>query len=104
MLSLGSITDTRDLEQLLRALRPLLSRHKVRVSLFGSRARGDARRASDIDLALIGETPLPLDELARARQSLEESNIPFRVDLLDYATVSPSLRRSIDREGIEWTV
>jgi predicted nucleotidyltransferase len=104
MLPLGSITDARDLAQLRHALRPILSRHNVRIRLFGSRARGNARLASDIDLALIGETPLPLDELATARQSLEESNIPFRVDLLDYAAVSPALRRSIDREGIEWTV
>jgi predicted nucleotidyltransferase len=81
---------------------PLLARRGGKLKLFGSRARGDARRASDIDLALVGAQSFSPDELARARDALENSRIPFRVDLVDYSTASPTLRASIDREGIAW--
>lgn len=104
MSSSTQAADPRDLQQLHDALKPLLSRHRLSIRLFGSRARGDARRASDIDIALVGSEPLPLEELAEARQSLEESSIPFRVDLVDYATASPALKNAIDSEGIEWSV
>jgi len=104
MLTAAANTDTRDREELLRVLGPFLSRHNLRLQLFGSRARGDARPASDIDLALIGTQPLPRDELAQVRQSIEDCNVPFRVDLLDYAASSPVMKSSIDREGIEWPV
>jgi predicted nucleotidyltransferase len=83
-------------------LSPILQRSAAQLILFGSRARGDARPASDIDLALRAPEPLPPDLLALARETLEESNLPFRVDLLDYAVVPPEMRQAIDREGMPW--
>ena len=46
---------------------------------------------------------MPAALLAEARQALDDSLVPFRVDLLDYATASAELRQAIDRDGIEWT-
>jgi predicted nucleotidyltransferase len=92
-----------DKAEILHRLQPLLRHCGGRLVLFGSRARRDARAASDIDLAIRGETPVPPALLAEARQALEDSRVPFRVDLLDYAAASPELQRAIDREGIEWT-
>lgn len=83
---------------------PVLARRKAGLKLFGSRARGDARRASDIDLALVAAQPIDPAELAGLREALEESAVPFRVDLVDYASAPDSLREAIDREGIAWHV
>ena len=60
-------------------------------------------RAALLDIALVGAQPIPLDELALARGALEESCIPFRVDLVDSARAPAGLRQSIDRECIEWS-
>lgn len=92
-----------DRREIARRLAPLLRACGGRLLLFGSRARGDARAASDIDLAISAAGPIPAHLLAAARESLEESVVPFRVDLLDYATLSPEMRRAIDREAVAWT-
>lgn len=87
-----------------RILSSVLSRGRFQLKLFGSRARGDARRTSDIDLALVGEQPVAVADMAALREALEESGVPFRVDLVDYASAPIQLRAAIDREGIAWPV
>lgn len=85
-------------------LAPMLAHAQAHLKLFGSRARGDARRASDIDLALVGTRSFSPVELAIVRDALENSRIPFRVDLVDYSAAPAALRATIDREGIAWPV
>ncbi|TSE28210.1 Nucleotidyltransferase domain protein [Tepidimonas thermarum] len=94
--------DPRDREAIGRILAPVVRRYGADVWLFGSRARGDARRASDIDVALRAPTPVPPDVLAGVREALEESHIPFRVDLVDYRSAAEGLQRAIDAEGVAW--
>ena len=75
----------------------------VRVVLFGSRARGSAGRFADIDLALdAGDGPVPLEIMVRLRESVEQSRIPFRVDLVDLHGAGPELRASVEEEGKVW--
>lgn len=52
-----------------------------RAVLFGSRAMGSFSRGSDIDLALEGDS-LDQGELSRIASKLEDSRLPFKVDLL----------------------
>jgi predicted nucleotidyltransferase len=85
-----------------RIVSGVLRGREIGLKLFGSRARGDARQASDIDLAMMAKPDVSLDELAEIREALEASNIPYRIDLLDYTKVSDSLRRAIDAEGLAW--
>ena len=73
-----------------------------RVVLFGSRARGDYRPESDIDLALFGGK-LTTRDLADLQARLEETVIPQRVDLLLASMMEdPELRLQIEREGQCW--
>jgi uncharacterized protein len=53
------------------------------VRAFGSRVSGQARRFSDLDLVVMGEEPVPELVLAHLRADLEDSDLPFRVDLLE---------------------
>lgn len=66
------------------------------VKLFGSRARGDYRSASDIDLAFSGVAGIQ----SRLAAAFEESCLPYTFDLVDYDRQSnPALKRAIDAEG-----
>lgn len=75
----------------------------VRVFPFGSAARGELRRTSDIDIALLSDRPLPRDRLASLREALEEAPILYEVDVVDLAGVDEDMRRRILAEAIEWT-
>ncbi|MDE0048148.1 MAG: nucleotidyltransferase domain-containing protein [Rhodospirillales bacterium] len=73
-----------------------------RAVLFGSRATGSFRPASDVDVALFGDRLSTSDQFDLAA-AIEELTIPQRVNLLLYGTVdSIALREHIETEGIEW--
>ena len=81
----------RILREVLRAHLP----HDVRVSVFGSRAHGGARRYSDLDLALEWQRPLDPDVIGRIAEALSESDLPYKVDLVDLALVDPAFRACV---------
>jgi predicted nucleotidyltransferase len=73
----------------------------VEVRAYGSRARGEARRFSDLDLALMSPEPLGPRLRAELREAFSVSELPFRVDLLDWASASEEFRLSIEAELVE---
>lgn len=72
----------------------------VSVRVFGSRAGGIPKAWSDLDLALIGREALPLSLLALLREAFDESALPWKVDLVDYRSVSPEFAAIIDRDSV----
>ena len=72
------------------------------IYLFGSRARGTHYARSDIDVALDTGRPLPRVDVGEARDMLAESNIPYKIDVVDVSSVSPEMREAIYQEGIVW--
>ena len=87
----------------LAIIRDILRTHlpaQTRAWVFGSRATGTARRYSDLDLALKAEQTISLDVLAGVTTALSESDLPFKVDVLDLLAVEPSFRRSIEADMI----
>ncbi len=79
-----------------------LGSYPADIYLFGSYARGDTRRSSDIDVAVDPTGPLPSGALARLREALDESTIPRRVEVLDLRDADPDFRDRVRREGIRW--
>lgn len=88
-----------------RQIFAILSRYGKRidwVKLFGSRARGDYKPVSDVDLAIASTenlvTPLQLD--------FDQSQLPFTFDLIDYRRQpNQKLKDAIDREGkLLWAI
>ncbi|OGV20267.1 MAG: hypothetical protein A3J84_08080 [Ignavibacteria bacterium RIFOXYA2_FULL_37_17] len=55
--------------------------------LFGSRAKNNFRKGSDIDIAIIADE-LSLSELNQIRVDLSELLLPYKVDVIDYSTIS----------------
>jgi len=74
--------------------------HHVRVWVFGSRATGTARRYSDLDLAIDADRPLTIDEVAVLREAFEESDLPFRVDVIDWNATEERFRRLVAAERV----
>ena len=67
---------------------------------FGSRAKGGAKLYSDLDLAVITERPLPLDVSAALAEGFSESDLPWKVDVVDWATTGESFRKIITAEKV----
>ena len=67
---------------------------------FGSRVTGKATETSDLDLAIIGETPLDFETLAALRDAFSESRIPYKVDVVDWATISETFREIIRKDKL----
>jgi len=72
------------------------------IYLFGSRARGTHYARSDIDIALDAGKVLPYVDVGEARDMLAESNISYKIDIVDIQSVSAEMREAIYREGIIW--
>lgn len=70
------------------------------VLVFGSRAKGNYKEGSDIDLALKG-TALNLQTLQNLELKLDELYLPYKIDMVIYKTISnEALIEHIDRVGI----
>ena len=67
---------------------------------FGSRARGTAKPHSDLDLAVICTEPLSLNVSAALANAFAESDLPWRVDVVDWATTSNTFREIIERDKV----
>jgi len=93
----------RALDTVKRIVFDRLAGHPARVYLFGSCARGDAQRWSDIDVAIEPLEPLPAGLRSDIEEDLEESTVPYFVDVVDLSTVGSEFREDVKREGIEWT-
>jgi type I restriction enzyme S subunit len=86
----------------LASVRAILERHLPgrEVRVFGSRVFGKAKEFSDLDLAVMGEAPVGDAVLADLRDAFRESDLPFKVDILEWATTRESFRRIVERESI----
>jgi uncharacterized protein len=81
----------------LAIVRELLARRLpgYEVRAFGSLVRGRAKRHSDLDLVVMSDAPLPDWDLAELRADFEESDLPFRVDVVASGELPESLREEI---------
>lgn len=83
-------------------VRDILRKHVLHypVWAFGSRARGTAKPFSDLDLAILTDQSLPLEVSAALAEDFSESDLPYKVDLVDWATTAESFRQIIERDKV----
>ena len=65
------------------------------VRIFGSRIKGTATAYSDLDLVVLGDEPKNPKIMSAVKDRLSESDLPFLVDVLDWADLSESFRTVI---------
>ncbi len=85
-----------------RIVDAILQKHVPQYDIwaFGSRARGAAKPYSDLDLAIITDRPLPLAVAAALADDFSESDLPWKVDVVDWATTSDGFRRMIETDRV----
>ena len=79
----------------------LLERHLPNTTawVYGSRAKWASRPQSDLDLVVFA-TPKQNGRVSDLREALEESNLPFRVDLFVWDAVPEQFRKQIKSEHV----
>lgn len=80
----------------LEIVKAILRKHipNREVWYFGSRATGKAKQYSDLDLAIIGTTPLTLTQLALLEYDFDQSDLPYKVDLVDWAASGEIIKKT----------
>ena len=67
---------------------------------FGSRAKWLAKEYSDLDLCVLGDAPLGFSTLGLLEEAFDESDLPYKVDVVDWATTSEAFRKIIERDKV----
>lgn len=80
----------------------VLQRHLpgLEVWAFGSRAKWSAKQYSDLDLAVLSAHPLSLPTAAAIADDFSESNLPWKVDLVDWSSISDAFRKIVERDKV----
>jgi predicted nucleotidyltransferase len=74
-----------------------------RARVFGSRAKGNYKPYSDIDIAIFGPEVTPMLAIDMKHHIEDATSFPYFVDFVDYAHLSnPDMKEHIDRVGIEF--
>ena len=85
----------------LTLLRQVLQQHlpQAEVWAYGSRVNGDGHEASDLDLVVRQPADLKQEtnQLEDLRDALVESDLPIRVDVVDWARIPATFHREIER-------
>jgi predicted nucleotidyltransferase len=67
-----------------------------RVVVFGSRIKSKVKPYSDLDLCIMGDIPLSSTTIDDMKDEFSESDLPIRVDIIDWAITSPEFRAVIE--------
>ena len=67
---------------------------------FGSRVTGTHKDYSDLDLTIIADAPLDITTIANVSDAFSQSDLPYKVDLVEWATTSESFQNIIQQNKI----
>lgn len=80
----------------------ILRRHvpKYAVWAFGSRVKWNAKDYSDLDLCVFSDNPLDFRVMGALTEDFSESDLPYKVDVVDWATTSESFQKIIQQDKV----
>ena len=88
----------------LKIIKTILQKHlptNAIVWVFGSRAQRAKKKYSDLDLLIaINNYPLPSATMIDLAEDFDESDLPYKVDLVDWNSISESFRSHIQKNRI----
>jgi predicted nucleotidyltransferase len=95
-------TRERALERLREMVVRTLAERDAAVYLFGSCARGNVRPRSDIDIGILPREELPGSFFVGLAEAIDDSTIPYDVELVDLREVSADFLDEVRRTGVVW--
>jgi predicted nucleotidyltransferase len=83
---------------------PIIIRYvpDAKIILYGSRARGNDKTGSDIDIALDMGSTIDSALINNITWDLEDSNLPIFFDIVDYAKMPEAMKKNILKDGVIW--
>lgn len=84
-----------------KLVQDILSKYPYEFFVFGSRAKRTARSSSDLDLCYMDN--IPASVLNNIQEAFEESNLPFKVDLVNWHTTSKDFKKLIEQDLLPLT-
>lgn len=75
---------------------------QYQVFLFGSRACGKSKYASDIDVGVLGNHPLSNIIKSEIEHEIEESMVPFKVEIVDFSEVDENFKEKALQTILKW--
>ena len=90
-------------EREIATVNKILARHlgNMDYRIFGSRAKGTAKKYSDLDVVLLGNEPISLLTLSNLEEEFAESDLPFKVDIVDWQRITTDFQEKIKSEWIK---
>lgn len=74
---------------------------KAKIKFFGTRASGTSKTYSDLDTSIDAGAPLSFLTLSKLKEIFSESQLPFKIDLIDYRSVDDEFKAIIDGTSIQ---
>ena len=75
---------------------------KVKIILFGSRARGDNCISSDVDIGIIPSGKLEEAKITLLEEKVENINIPYKVEIVNFSEVSEDFKKEALKKAVTW--
>lgn len=85
-------------EKYQKIIKDILSKYPYSFYAFGSRAKGKAKKFSDLDICFFSN--IPWNVKSHIDEDFEESDIPYTVDLIDLSLCDESFRNLIQKDLI----
>jgi uncharacterized protein len=85
-----------ELEAVRMILKKNLSTYKYEARVFGSRVTGNAKKFSDLDIAIVAKGKIPPEIFERIKDDCSASSLPFTVDIVDFGTVGDKFKKIIE--------
>lgn len=82
----------------MQLIKQILAQYPYTFYLFGSRVKNKARKFSDLDLCFIES--IPWATRAHIEEDFEESNLPYKVDLIDWNLCDNDFKEMIQKDWI----
>ena len=79
-----------------------LKDEKIKIILFGSRARGGNNRCSDVDIGIIPFGKFNEERITLLKEKVENLNIPYKVEIVNLSEVSEEFKTEAMRNAVVW--
>ena len=95
------MTKDKQIENIKEKILPILKEHKIsKAGIFGSYARGEQKKKSDVDILVEIPDDRSLLKVASLKSALERK-LGRKVDLVEYELIRKELRKSILNDEIQ---